>query len=64
MAVAAPSLPCPDANVVLGYLPPVLLGGDMTLDVEAAREAVARVGTQIGLSPKMPPRASSISPTK
>ena len=25
-----------DANVVLGYLPPVLLGGDMTLDVAAA----------------------------
>ncbi len=41
-----------DANVVLGYLPPVLLGGDMTLNVEAAREAVARVGTQIGLSPE------------
>jgi N-methylhydantoinase A len=41
-----------DANVVLGYLPPVLLGGDMTLDVEAAREAVARVGKQIGLSPE------------
>ncbi len=41
-----------DANVVLGYLPPVLLGGDMTLNVDAAREAVARVGTQIGLSPE------------
>jgi N-methylhydantoinase A len=41
-----------DANVVLGYLPPVLLGGDMTLDVAAAREAVARVGKQIGLSPE------------
>lgn len=41
-----------DANVVLGYLPPVLLGGDMTLNVEAAREAVARVGKQIGLSPE------------
>ncbi len=41
-----------DANVVLGYLPPVLLGGDMTLDVDAARSAVARVGEQIGLSPE------------
>lgn len=41
-----------DANVVLGYLPPVLLGGDMTLDVEAARKAVTTVGDQIGLSPE------------
>ena len=31
-----------DANVVLGYLPPLLLGGDMTLDVEAARQARRR----------------------
>jgi N-methylhydantoinase A len=41
-----------DANVVLGYLPPVLLGGDMTLDVDSARTAVARVGEQLGLSPE------------
>src|SRR6478735_7798551 len=41
-----------DANVVLGYLPPVLLGGDMTLDVEAARKAVAGVGDKLGLSPE------------
>lgn len=41
-----------DANVVLGYLPPVLLGGDMRLDVAAARTAVARIGEQIGLSPE------------
>jgi len=39
-----------DANVVLGYLPPVLLGGDMTLDVEGARNAVARIGEAIGLT--------------
>ena len=39
-----------DANVVLGYLPPVLLGGDMTLDVEAARAAIAKIGAAIGLS--------------
>jgi N-methylhydantoinase A len=38
-----------DANVVLGYLPPVLLGGDMTLDVEGARAAVARIGEALGL---------------
>ncbi|WP_421761323.1 hydantoinase/oxoprolinase family protein [Devosia sp.] len=41
-----------DANVVLGYLPPLLLGGDMKLDVDAARVAVARVGEAIGLSPE------------
>src|SRR3984957_10423327 len=39
-----------DANVVLGYLPPVLLGGDMKLDVEAARAAIAKIGAVIGLS--------------
>jgi N-methylhydantoinase A len=32
-----------DANVVLGYLPPSLLGGEMTLDVDAATAAVATV---------------------
>jgi len=41
-----------DANVVLGYLPPVLLGGDMQLDVEAARKAVAGIGEKLGLSPE------------
>ena len=41
-----------DANVVLGYLPPVLLGGDMTLDVDGARQAVAKIGEQLGLSPE------------
>ena len=41
-----------DANVVLGYLPPVLLGGDMALDVEGARAAVKRIGDVIGLSPE------------
>ncbi|UGS34736.1 hydantoinase/oxoprolinase family protein [Capillimicrobium parvum] len=38
-----------DANVVLGHLPPRLLGGAMTLDVDAAHAAVARVGEQLGL---------------
>lgn len=41
-----------DANVVLGYLAPVLLGGDMALDVDGAREAVAEIGTSLGLSPE------------
>lgn len=41
-----------DANVVLGYLPPRLLGGDMSLDVDGAREAVSSIGKSIGLSPE------------
>lgn len=41
-----------DANVVLGYLPPKLLGGDMSLDLDGAREAVSKVGKDIGLSPE------------
>lgn len=39
-----------DANVVLGYLPPVLLGGDMELDLEGATDAVGKVGQPLGLS--------------
>jgi len=31
-----------DANVVLGHLPPRLLGGEMALDVEASRNAVKK----------------------
>ena len=38
-----------DANVVLGHLPPRLLGGAMTLDVDAAHAAVARVAERLGL---------------
>ena len=38
-----------DANVVLGHLPPSLLGGEMTLDVEAARAAVKRIADAMGL---------------
>ncbi len=40
-----------DAHVVLGHLPPQLLGGEMELDQEAAREAVARIGRSLGLDP-------------
>ena len=39
-----------DANIVLGYLPPVLLGGDMKLDVAAARAAISKIGASMGLS--------------
>ena len=38
-----------DANVVLGRLPPSLLGGEMRLDVGAAEEAVAKIGRALGL---------------
>ena len=38
-----------DANVVLGRLPPQLLGGDMLLDVEAASAAVARVARALNM---------------
>jgi N-methylhydantoinase A len=37
-----------DANLVLGHLPPRLVGGAMTLDVELARAAVARVADEMG----------------
>ena len=38
-----------DANVVLGHLPPRLLGGEMQLDAEAARVAVATTQEEMGL---------------
>jgi N-methylhydantoinase A len=38
-----------DANVVLGHLPPRLLGGEMALDAEAARAAVQTVADAMGL---------------
>jgi len=38
-----------DANVVLGHLPPQLLGGKMKLDVDKALAAVKTVGDAIGL---------------
>lgn len=41
-----------DANAVLGYLPPVLLGGDMSLDVDSARAAIADIAQRLGLSPE------------
>jgi N-methylhydantoinase A len=39
-----------DANVVLGYLPPSLLGGEMVLDRDAATAAVRRVADALGLT--------------
>jgi N-methylhydantoinase A len=39
-----------DANVVLGYLPSSLLGGEFKLDVEAAKKAVGGVAEKLGMS--------------
>ena len=38
-----------DANVVLGHLPPRLLGGEMELDLASARTAVQQVADAMGL---------------
>jgi N-methylhydantoinase A len=38
-----------DANVVVGHLPPKILGGEMVLDVGAAETAVKTVGDALGL---------------
>ncbi len=38
-----------DANVVLGHLPPTLLGGEMTLDEEAAKASVEQIGKKLRL---------------
>lgn len=39
-----------DANVVLGHLPPRLLGGEMALDVEASRQAVKKIADILELT--------------
>lgn len=39
-----------DANVVLGHLPPRLLGGEMALDIEAARTAVRKIADALDLT--------------
>lgn len=42
-----------DANLVLGYLDPgYFLGGQMTLDLDAAKAALATVGEKLGMSPE------------
>ncbi len=38
-----------DAHVTLGRIPPHLLGGEIPLDVEAARAGIARLATDLGL---------------
>src|SRR4051812_30013679 len=39
-----------DADVVLGYLPPSLAGGEISLDAEASRAAVAKIAEAMGLA--------------
>ena len=41
-----------DAHVVLGRIPPHLLGGEIPLDVEAARAGVDALASKLGLSPE------------
>jgi N-methylhydantoinase A len=38
-----------DAHVVLGRIPPHLLGGEVPLDVDAARDGLAALGDKLGL---------------
>jgi N-methylhydantoinase A len=38
-----------DANVIVGHLPPQLLGGEMQLDADAAKAAVQKIGDALGL---------------
>ena len=38
-----------DANVIVGHLPPQLLGGEIPLDIEAAKAAVKKIGDALGL---------------
>ncbi len=40
-----------DANLVLGYVPAdYFLGGEMTVDVERSRQAIAAIGSPLGMS--------------
>ena len=39
-----------DANVVVGHLPPRLIGGEMALDVEPRAAAVQTIADAMGLS--------------
>jgi N-methylhydantoinase A len=41
-----------DAHVVLGRIPPHLLGGEIPLDVDAARRGVDKLAGRLGLSPE------------
>ena len=52
-----------DAHLVLGRIPPHLLGGEIPLDVEAARDGIRRLAARLGLDlERGAPPASSRSP--
>src|SRR3954453_22974837 len=54
-----------DADVVLGYLPASLAGGEISLDAEASRAAVAKVAEAMGWRHRRPrPPGSSTSSTR
>jgi N-methylhydantoinase A len=40
-----------DAHLTLGRIPPHLLGGEIPLDADAAREGIERLATRLGLGP-------------
>src|SRR3954469_12647661 len=42
----------PDAHVFLGRIPPHLLGGEIPLDVDAARDGIEQLASKLGLSPE------------
>ena len=41
-----------DAHVFLGRIPPHLLGGEIPLDVEAAKDGIEQLASKLGLSPE------------
>ncbi|WP_028637124.1 hydantoinase/oxoprolinase family protein [Nocardioides sp. URHA0032] len=41
-----------DAHVFLGRIPPHLLGGEIPLDVDAARDGIEQLASKLGLSPE------------
>ena len=51
-ARAAPRSTITDAHVVLGRIPPHLLGGEIPLDVDAARAGVEALAGKLGLTPE------------
>ena len=54
-----------DANLVMGRIPPALIGGGIALDVVRARDGIAKLATRLpgNMSPSSWPKASSRSPT-
>ncbi len=49
-----------DANLVMGRLPPALIGGGIALDVERSREGIAALGRELGSSMSVEELAAGI----